>query len=323
MYYTLMNVFTQNFSMVDISTTWRRSVGDDLYQNCASENNTDGNDTDGNSTIPDDGRFFFQTTPSGGSESNGTDDSGSSYFTDIGLIGNFIENHDQARFLWYNPSLSAYRSALLWVLAAEGIPVIYSGCEQGYAGGPEPGCREPLWSSGYQTEHAWMGMYPYIQRILWFRKNSEFYLYPYKEIFVRYDMYIFARGPVLFVLTNRAWKGTNITATFGHLPWRTGTRVCNVLTLDGPTDCLTVNSSRYLTVELNDGEPKIYSSVSLSWPVNKVPLPVDIFWAMFGVAGVFSVILFAFGIKLYRRKAQLRRGHISREAQPKNYRRFY
>jgi len=322
MYYTLMNVFTQNFPMTEISKTWRRSTGDDILQNCPAPPPDGDNSTD-NNTQPDADYFGPSTYPSGGYGDNNTDTSGTDFFSDIGLIGNFIENHDQPRFLYFNPNPKAYRNSLLWVLAAEGIPVLYYGGEQGYNGGPNPGSREALWSSKYAKESSWLGMYSYIQRILKFRKASEFYFHPYQELYAQSNLYVFARGPVIFVITNDATG--NITASFGHLPWRTGTEVCNILTLDGPTDCITVNDTRILTVQILDGEPKIYSSVALTWPTSTVPLRLNFFFGMLAIAGGFLICMFVFGMRMYWKKATLRRGKLTstRKFSKNSYQRIY
>ena len=64
---------------------------------------------------------------------------------------NFMDNHDVARFLYDQPDTAALRAALGYLLTEDGIPCIYYGTEQDYAGGNDPGNREPLWWSGYDT----------------------------------------------------------------------------------------------------------------------------------------------------------------------------
>jgi len=65
---------------------------------------------------------------------------------------NFIDNHDVARFLYETPDPRALRAALAYLLTEDGIPCIYYGTEQDFAGGNDPGNREPLWWSGYATD---------------------------------------------------------------------------------------------------------------------------------------------------------------------------
>ena len=61
----------------------------------------------------------------------------------------FIDNHDIARFLSVEPSPAALRTALAYLLTGDGVPCIYYGTEQDFAGGKDPANREDLWTSGY------------------------------------------------------------------------------------------------------------------------------------------------------------------------------
>ncbi len=65
---------------------------------------------------------------------------------------NFIDNHDVPRFLWRNSDPRALRAALAYLLTEDGIPCLYYGTEQEFAGGNDPSNREPLWWSEYRTD---------------------------------------------------------------------------------------------------------------------------------------------------------------------------
>ena len=66
---------------------------------------------------------------------------------------NFIDNHDVSRFLFGAPDdLGPLHAALGYLLTEDGIPCIYYGTEQAFAGGNDPSNREPLWWSGYATD---------------------------------------------------------------------------------------------------------------------------------------------------------------------------
>ncbi|KAG6909822.1 hypothetical protein DXG01_015095 [Tephrocybe rancida] len=70
-------------------------------------------------------------------------------FTDVGLLGNFLENQDLPR--WHNQSVdpqSLYNPMILTFLT-DGIPIVYYGQEQGFSGSADPFNREPLWTSNY------------------------------------------------------------------------------------------------------------------------------------------------------------------------------
>ncbi|MBX3249804.1 MAG: DUF1966 domain-containing protein [Myxococcales bacterium] len=65
---------------------------------------------------------------------------------------NFVDNHDVPRFLWETPDRRKLHAALAYLFTQQGIPCIYYGTEQDFAGGNDPGNREPLWESGYRRD---------------------------------------------------------------------------------------------------------------------------------------------------------------------------
>ncbi len=65
---------------------------------------------------------------------------------------NFLDNHDVARFLFDAAGdKDALRNALVLLMTEEGIPCLYYGTEQDFAGGNDPANREILWSTGFPT----------------------------------------------------------------------------------------------------------------------------------------------------------------------------
>ena len=67
------------------------------------------------------------------------------------LLVSFLDNHDVPRFLYGQTDTKALHEALLLLLTEDGIPCLYYGTEQDYAGGNDPANREDLWASGYDT----------------------------------------------------------------------------------------------------------------------------------------------------------------------------
>jgi alpha-amylase len=67
---------------------------------------------------------------------------------------NFMDNHDVARFLYDLPEVDRLHLALAFMLTMDGIPCIYYGTEQAFDGGNDPGNREVLWESGFDTTGA-------------------------------------------------------------------------------------------------------------------------------------------------------------------------
>jgi alpha-amylase len=69
------------------------------------------------------------------------------------LLVTFLDNHDVPRFLWSGVGVTALHNALLFLFTADGLPCIYYGTEQQFAGGNDPSNREDLWRSGYDTQN--------------------------------------------------------------------------------------------------------------------------------------------------------------------------
>ena len=65
---------------------------------------------------------------------------------------NFMDNHDVSRFLFEAlGDKDALRNALTLLMTEEGIPCVYYGTEQDFAGGNDPSNREVLWNTGFPT----------------------------------------------------------------------------------------------------------------------------------------------------------------------------
>ncbi len=65
---------------------------------------------------------------------------------------NFLDNHDVARFLFFGGGdKEALRNALTLLMTEDGIPCLYYGTEQDFAGGNDPANREVLWDTQFKT----------------------------------------------------------------------------------------------------------------------------------------------------------------------------
>ncbi len=71
----------------------------------------------------------------------------------MGALGNFVENHDQTRWLLTNPDHRSYQNGLTAAFFLPGVPIAYYGTEQGMAGGQSDNDkRQALWRhGGYNT----------------------------------------------------------------------------------------------------------------------------------------------------------------------------
>ena len=69
----------------------------------------------------------------------------------LSIMGNFIDNHDNARVLSWAGDWESKKKHLkttnLMALTSVGIPIVYYGTEQYFAGGNDPGNREILWKN--------------------------------------------------------------------------------------------------------------------------------------------------------------------------------
>ena len=83
-------------------------------------------------------------------------------FADISLLGTFVDNHDNPRFLSVQQDRKAYEAAVTFVLMTQGIPIIYYGTEQWLEGTQDPANRAALWNYGYNNK---TDMYVLIQTI--------------------------------------------------------------------------------------------------------------------------------------------------------------
>ncbi|KAI0928231.1 hypothetical protein AcW1_005538 [Taiwanofungus camphoratus] len=72
-------------------------------------------------------------------------------FKDPGLLGNFLEDQDLARWANFSVDPQTLYNAMVFNFMSDGIPIVYYGQEQGFSGGGDPWNREPLWPSGYKN----------------------------------------------------------------------------------------------------------------------------------------------------------------------------
>ena len=112
----------------------------------------------------------YQTTPHATSEQGG-----------IGLaptqvLVNFLDNHDLPRFLFQKDDPNVIRGALAYLMTWDGIPCVYYGTEQLFAGGVDPKNREDMFlgnpAQGYApwaTDH---DTFQYVKGLIEMRKDN-------------------------------------------------------------------------------------------------------------------------------------------------------
>jgi glycosidase len=93
------------------------------------------------------------------------------------LMVNFLDNHDLPRFLFEKSDASVLRSALMYLFTWDGIPCMYYGTEQLFAGGVDPKNREDMFAGNpaqgfgaFATDHE---TFQLVQGLIAMRKDNE------------------------------------------------------------------------------------------------------------------------------------------------------
>jgi len=183
----------------------------------------------------------------------------SQHFRDLSVLGGFVDNHDNARFLHQNSDWTALKNALAYTLMAQWVPIVYYGSEQAYNGGNDPDNRNSLWPN-FKTDH---DMYLFIAAICNFRKtlDSSFHESKQNEKWADDSFYAYTRGTnqeVLVATTNQG-SGSDQQRTIPSLPYSDGQVLTNVV---DHSDTVTAHGGS-IAVHITNGQPKVYT-------VNKV-----------------------------------------------------
>ncbi|KAF8441263.1 glycoside hydrolase superfamily [Terfezia claveryi] len=178
----------------------------------------------------------------------------SSRFLRPELLGTFIDNHDVVRFLNVNSDWTALKNALAYTLLARGIPILYGGTEQGYAGGNDPANREDMWRSGWATNG---DLYTWIQKAMAAKRAvGGLGANDHSHLYVTGDAYAFSRaGGKLVVLTTNGGSGTSGTHCFN-----TNVAPGTVFKSALGWATYTVDRSGNICVVVSNGQPEILLS---------------------------------------------------------------
>jgi len=168
-------------------------------------------------------------------------------WADQTLLGNFVDNHDNNRFLADSDNIRGFKSALAFSIAAEGIPMVYYGDEHAYHGGKDPLNREAM----FQDFNTDTDIYGFLKTINGARKTTKWYQYEQVQRFADEHIYAFSRGPVFFAFTN-SHDEQDRRITYHNYP--EGTTLCNIFHAG---DCVKVEGGSFSLV-LKDGETKIF-----------------------------------------------------------------
>jgi len=123
------------------------------------------------------------------------------FFTDIDILGSFMDNHDNARFLADFPgNWTGFKSAITFAMTARGIPFFYYGDEQGYSGGNDPANRESLWQDMDTNSE----IYQMVAKINSARKSAQIWENDYRELYVEDNLFSYSKGQMMVMLTNQS-----------------------------------------------------------------------------------------------------------------------
>lgn len=171
-------------------------------------------------------------------------------FGDSTIAGLFIDNHDNPRFLSFNPDWNILKNALSYIMFAEGIPFMYYGTEQGFNGGNEHYNRWPLWDN-LDPSH---DLYQFISTIAKFRNERGCELHQSKSVerYVDKELFAFTRAKVFIALTNIG-SDNDLSRSITYHPYRDGTILVNLFNSED-----TIEVWGDFTVTLQSGLPKVY-----------------------------------------------------------------
>lgn len=170
---------------------------------------------------------------------------------DASTFGNFLDNHDNPRFLNQKNDVSLFKNALTYVMLARGVPIVYYGSEQAYAGGGDPGNREDLWRSGFNTNS---DMYKFMQALGGVRKaNGGLPDNDHVHLFVEQDAYAWSRkdGSVMALTSNIGQGQQRQFCFFTQKPNKTWKGI-----FDGKS--YTAGGDGKMCATVNNGEPMVF-----------------------------------------------------------------
>jgi alpha-amylase len=187
---------------------------------------------------------------------------------DTSLYGSFMENHDQARFASLTSDMALAKNAIAFTMLKDGIPVVYQGQEQHYAGGAVPADREAIWLSGYSksaTLYTWITALNKI-RARAISQDSSYLSYQAYPVYTESNNIVMRKGwagyQVIGVFTNKGSSGSSsLTLTTSMTGFTAGQAVVDVMSCTA----FIADSSGSLGVTLSGGIPRVfYPSARLS-----------------------------------------------------------
>lgn len=171
-------------------------------------------------------------------------------FPDPTALGTFLDNHDNPRWLNIKNDQTLLKNALAFVILSRGIPILYYGTEQAFAGGNDPANREDLWRSGFNTN---VDMYQAIKKLTAARKLAGGLAgNDHTHVYVASNAYAWSRaGGNLVVLTTNAGSSSNAQHCFNSQ--KANGRWTDVFS--GSSTAITSDGNGQVCVTVSNGNP--------------------------------------------------------------------
>ncbi|WVO13442.1 hypothetical protein L204_101058 [Cryptococcus depauperatus] len=180
-----------------------------------------------------------------------------SQFNDPTLLGNFLNNHDNARFESFVTDSSLIKNAHAYPFVTDGIPYGYYGNEAGFKGGNDPDNREPLWTAKYDTSS---DMYKFFAALNGARTaagkaSGSFYTDQMTVSKLSDTAILVAKKPLISVLSNTGSSASDTSANIQSSVsgWSPSTKIVNALTCETST----TDGSGNLAITIKKGEPLV------------------------------------------------------------------
>lgn len=183
---------------------------------------------------------------------------------DSTILGSFSENQDNPRFASYTSDISLAKNIIAYTILADGIPIIYGGQEQHYAGGNDPANREAVWLAGYNTSSP---LYTHVAQLNQVRnqaiyKNSTYLTYQSWPIYSDTTTMALRKGfdgnQIITVLSNLGSDGSTYTLSLGNTGYTNGQQLVEVLSCSN----VTVDDDGNIPVSMGQGLPKVFYPAS-------------------------------------------------------------
>ncbi|KAI9035000.1 alpha-amylase [Aspergillus affinis] len=177
---------------------------------------------------------------------------------DSTLMGTFIENHDNPRFASYTDDIALAKNVAAFTILADGLPIIYAGQEQHYAGGEDPANREATWLGKYNTDSE---LYKLIAASNAIRNHAistdkEYVNYKNNPIYKDDSTIAMRKGfdgaQIITILSNQGSSGSSYTLSLDGTGFSSGDKVTEIYTCTA----LTVDSDGKVPVPMDGGSPR-------------------------------------------------------------------